>query len=199
MARALFFNRNRSRFRRFIELFHGYRQIESAYQRLGSMMSGYGKQHLIAGARNPDLVVLFRARRHLCAIPVAHALETMRPLPITPLAAMPAFVLGLSLISGVAIPVVDTGFILGAEDAPNTTRFITLRLDGRCVALAVEAVLGVREIAPDSLQRLPPLLRDASIEVVSSIGTLDAEFLLVLRAARLLTEAVESTLDLQEA
>ena len=154
---------------------------------------------MIAGLKKPELVVLFRARRHLCAVSVTHVQETMRPLPITPLAAMPIFILGLSLIRGATTPVMDVGAVLGAEDAPKTTRFITLRMNERCVALAVESVLGVREISPDSLQRLPPLLRDASVEVVSSIGMLDAEFLLVLGAARLLTEAVENTLDLQEA
>jgi purine-binding chemotaxis protein CheW len=154
---------------------------------------------LIAGLIKPELVVLFKARRHLCAVSVTRVQETMRPLPITPLAAMPFFILGLSLIRGATTPVVDVGAVLGAEDAPNTARFITLRINERCVALAVESVLGVREISPASLQRLPPLLRDASVEVVSSIGMLDAEFLLVLRAARLLTEAVENTFDLQEA
>ena len=154
---------------------------------------------MIAGLKKPELVVLFRARRHLCAVSVTHVQETMRPLPITPLAAMPIFILGLSLIRGATTPVVDVGAVLGAEDAPKTTRFITLHMNERCVALAVESVLGVREISPDSLQQLPPLLRDASVEVVSSIGMLDAEFLLVLRATRLLTEAVENTLDLQEA
>jgi len=146
--------------------------------------------------KKPELVVLFRARRHLCAVSVTHVQETMRPLPITPLAAMPIFILGLSLIRGATTPVVDVGAVLGGEDAPKTTRFITLCMNERCVALAVESVLGVREISSDSL---PPLLRDASVEVVSSIGMLDAEFLLVLGAARLLTEAVENTLDLREA
>lgn len=154
---------------------------------------------MISGSRKPEIVVLFRARRHLCAMPVAQVQETMRPLPITPLAAMPAFVLGLSLIRGVAIPVVDAGVVLGAEDPPQTKRIITLRMDQRGVALAVEAVLGVRDISPGILQQLPPLLRGASTEVVSAIGTLDAEFLVVLRAARLLTEAVEGALRLQEA
>ena len=154
---------------------------------------------MISGLRKPEIVVLFKARRYLCAMPVAQVQETMRPLPITPLAAMPAFVLGFSLIRGLAIPVVDAGMILGADDPPQTKRIITLHMNQRGVALAVEAVLGVRDISPGILQQLPPLLRGASTEVVASIGTLDAEFLLVLRAARLLTEAVEDALRLQEA
>jgi purine-binding chemotaxis protein CheW len=154
---------------------------------------------LSSDGQSPDFVVLFRARGSLCALPVAHVLETMRPLAITPLSQMPAFMLGLSLIRGAAIPIVDVGAMLGADSVRKTKRFVTLRIGERSIALAVEEVLGVREISPASLQQLPPLLRDASAQIVSAIGTLDAEFLLVLRVARILSEQVRRVLDPVEA
>ena len=50
----------------------------------------------------------------------------------------------------------------------------------------VEHVVGVRDIAPGSLRTLPPLLSGSPENVVASIGTLDAQLLLVLHAVHLL-------------
>ena len=49
------------------------------------------------------------------------------------------------------------------------------------IVLAVGAVVGVKAIAAGDLQDLPPLLQDAPAAVVSAIGTLDGELLLMLR------------------
>ncbi len=144
-------------------------------------------------------MVLLKSRSRLCALPASQIVETMRPLPVEALADMPPFVLGLCLVRGAVIPVVDVGAVLGAEDAPRTTRFLTLRIGERCVALAVEAVVGVQDISSASLQQLPPLLREATTSVIADIATLDEAFLLVLRAARLLPEQMQDALALQEA
>ena len=122
----------------------------------------------------------------------------MRPLPTQLLAAAPDFVIGVALIRGAAVPVVDVGVLLGETDKPNATRFLTLRIGVRSIALAVESVLGIREFAPASLQQLPPLLREASSEVLSALGTLDSELLTLLKLARTLTEPVLHALELSE-
>ena len=111
----------------------------------------------------------------------------------------PSFVQGLSIIRGVPTPVVDAGALLGATDAPRSTRLVVLRLDARRVALAVEDVLGVRTIPAASLAELPPLLRDAAREVVSALGALDAELLIVLHASYLVPESVWDTISVQAA
>jgi purine-binding chemotaxis protein CheW len=131
----------------------------------------------------------------LCALPVEHVVEIMRPLPIEPMAGMAHFVMGLAVVRGLPIPVVDAAMLLGAANAGRAGRFVTLHVDGRRTALSVEEVLGVRELSTASLRELPPLLGDASAEIVSAIGTLDAELLVVLRAARILTEPVRTAID----
>lgn len=135
-----------------------------------------------------------RVRARLCAMPLQHVVETMRPLPVEPLAGMPAFVMGLAVVRGQPLPVVDAGALLGDLEDPQHTRFVTLVTGRRNIALAVEAVLGVRELPPD-LQGLPPLLREASAEVVSAIGTLDAELLLLLESARIVPDSVWQAVD----
>jgi purine-binding chemotaxis protein CheW len=113
----------------------------------------------------------------------------MRPLPVGRISATIPFVTGVAIIRGAAVPVVDLGKVLGSDDSENPTRFITLRIDERTVALSVEEIVGIRTLATASMQRLPPLLTDVDGQLISSLGTLDAALLLVLRAARLLPDA----------
>ncbi len=92
--------------------------------------------------------VLFRVGACVCAIPVEHVAETMRPLPVERLAGLPPFVLGVSVVRGIPQPVVDAARMLDvATVAPG--RFVALRVGARGVILAVEAVLGVRALPPD--------------------------------------------------
>lgn len=113
----------------------------------------------------------------------------MRPLPAEPVAGMPAFVRGLSVIRGTPTPVVDLDALLGAPPTDAIARYVTMRIDGRRVALAVEEVLGLRAIDPSTLQDLPPLLRNAAADVIETVGTLDTHLLAALRATRILPAA----------
>jgi len=85
--------------------------------------------------------------------------------------------------------------LLGAKES-RPTRIVMVKAADRRVALAFDAVLGVREIAVESLQELPPLLKDASAEAISAIGILDGTLLMVLRSAHLVPETVWAALKL---
>lgn len=113
----------------------------------------------------------------------------MRPLPAEPLADMPPFVRGLAIIRGAAVPVVDLSSLLGDDDARRRGRYVTLRVGARRIALAVEAVIGIRDLDAVALEAMPPLLSAAQAERVSAMGALDGQLLLVLGTARLLSEA----------
>jgi purine-binding chemotaxis protein CheW len=102
---------------------------------------------------------------------------------------MPSFVTGVSVIRGAAVPVLDAGALFGSAAPSAPARFVVIRTGGRRLALAVEGVVGVREIRGAALQALPSILGEASHETVAAIGTLDAELLVVLRAARILPES----------
>lgn len=141
------------------------------------------------------LSLLCRLRSRLCALPLESVAEIMRPMPVTAVAGAPGFVRGMSLIRGSAVPVVDAGMLLGAEEPPDPTRFVTLNVRKRQVALAVEQVVGIRGLAAVSLQDLPPLLREANADLVRAIGTLDRELLLVLQTARVVPDPVWESLQ----
>jgi purine-binding chemotaxis protein CheW len=114
----------------------------------------------------------------------------MRPLPIEALPSAPSFVLGLAMVRGTPTPVLDVGSLVGCAEPRATTRFVTLHLGDRSVALAVEAVLGVRTLDGGTLVELPPLLGASSEELALALGRLDDRLLLVLRTAKLVPEEV---------
>jgi purine-binding chemotaxis protein CheW len=144
-------------------------------------------------------MLVCRVQGRLCALPVAHVVETMRPLPVEPLGATAPFVKGLSLIRGAPVPVVDAATLLGSEASSPASRFVVIRAGDRRVALAVEAVVGIRDIPAASLQSLPPLLRASGAATVAEVGALDAELLVVLGASRLLPDETWDALrDAQE-
>jgi purine-binding chemotaxis protein CheW len=130
--------------------------------------------------------LLCRAGPNFCALPLDHVSEIMRALPIETVAGAPRYLRGLSVIRGTPAPIVDAGLLLG-ERPSRAERLVAIKVAGRIVALAVDAVLGVRAIAAETCSELPPLLRDAS-EAIAAIGTLDSAFLFVLRTARIVPE-----------
>jgi purine-binding chemotaxis protein CheW len=127
-----------------------------------------------------------------CAIPLREVVETLRPLPIEPLAGAPSYVCGLSILRGAPVPVVDLGLLLGVEQV-RATRLVALRVGARTVAVAVSAVLGVNSLAEAAA--LPPLLKDAGHGAVQALGSVDRELLLVLEGARLVPEELYAELD----
>lgn len=134
-----------------------------------------------------DMWLVCRVQSRRCALPLDRVVETMRPLPIEPMAGGPEVVRGLSVIRGIPLPVIDAAMLLG-EPTGHIERFVVVRADDRQVALAVGQVLGVRHAPRGSLHALPPLLRDADSPIVTAIGLLDAQLLLVLGSTRLLPE-----------
>jgi purine-binding chemotaxis protein CheW len=134
-------------------------------------------------------MLLLQVRTRFCALSLGSLREVMRPLPVSPLPDMPDFVVGVARVRGRPVPVADTGRLIGLPDNPAFSRYVTLATgDDELVALAVESVIGVRSIESSMLSGLPPLLRDASHDVIAALGTLDAELLSLLRVGRSVTD-----------
>jgi purine-binding chemotaxis protein CheW len=141
-----------------------------------------------SGGRSRGLLVHAAARA--CLLPLGDVVETMRPQPVERLVGTPHFILGVSVVRGSAVPVVDLGAVIGTSDAGRPARFVTIRLGDRTAALAVGHVVGVRDLETALLEQMPPLLQGANADVVQAMGTLDAQLLVVLRSSRLLPEDV---------
>ena len=67
-----------------------------------------------------SLSLLCRVDTRLCALPLESIIETTRPLPIEPVAGAPDFVLGLSVVRGSAVPIVDAGRLLSGKPSTPT-------------------------------------------------------------------------------
>ena len=143
------------------------------------------------GIRATSSWLICRCGSYLCGLPLARVVETMRPLPIQSLLDAPAFIKGVAVIRGVALPVVDAAALTGGSASTDVQRLVTVKVaEGRQASVAVDAVLGIRAIDAGGVAAMPPLLRNAHAEVVSALGVLDAGLLLFLETARLIPDAV---------
>lgn len=128
--------------------------------------------------------LVFRVDGGLCALPLAQVRETLRPLPCQALGALPSFLDGVAQIRGVATPVVNAARLLGRTPrAPG--RYVLLRVAPSPVAVAVDEVVGVRELPAHALEALPSLLAPGGGGAVEALARLDAGLLVVLEAGRL--------------
>jgi purine-binding chemotaxis protein CheW len=151
------------------------------------------------GTNSSSFLICSSAAR-LWAIPVEHVAETMRALPLEALGEMPSFVLGIAVVRGAAVPVVLLARVAGAPEAAPAGRYITLKLGaGRLVALAAEGVIGVRQLALDAIDEIPPLLHESQPEVVAAITRLDTQLLSVLQVSRLVPDAVWRGIEVAQA
>jgi purine-binding chemotaxis protein CheW len=148
-------------------------------------------------ASNANRILVVGVHTHVCALPLMQVIETMRPLPVEPIAGVPSFVRGVSIIRGVPTPVVDLGALVGMPGGV-AGRFVTLRVDERQVALSVDRVLGVHHLDSSTIQKLPPLFQKASKDVIEAMGTLDTQLLVVLRQGWALPDEVWKALAVDE-
>jgi purine-binding chemotaxis protein CheW len=152
----------------------------------------------VTAAPTPLPNLIASAGSRMCAIPLAQTIETMRPLPVEALAGMPHFVLGLSVIRGRATPIVHLGSLLSQCESREFHRLVTVRLGERRAALAVDAVHGVRDLAPDALERLPALAGEAGQTIIEAVSLLDAQLVVLLRATRIVPSDVWEALAARE-
>ncbi len=127
----------------------------------------------------------------MCSLPLEHLVETMRPLPVAHLAGTPPYVLGVAIIRGGPVPVIDLDAFLGspvASPGPRA-RFVLIRTGARHVALAVREVMALADVGGVEA-RLAPLLAGACQGAVESVAALDDELVMALRLARLVPEGV---------
>jgi purine-binding chemotaxis protein CheW len=145
---------------------------------------------------NDDSVsaLLVRAASHCCALNLSYVIEILRPLPLEQLTGAPEIVSGLSIIRGNPVPVLDLAGLFGPS-ASSPARLVLVRSGTGQIALAVDQVLGISQFSASSLNRLPPLLQNASAGSVEKIGILDSELLFILNTTHLVPEDFLASLE----
>ncbi len=142
-------------------------------------------------------VLVCRVQSRLCGLPLDAVEETLRPLPLRPLASPVVHVQGLARIRGDWLPVVDLAGLLGVTAEPPR-RHVVVRAGERRVALAVTEVLGLQSLPAEKLRALPPLLRDREHGAVAALAERDDELIAVLDQARLLPDGASAALELHD-
>ncbi len=145
-------------------------------------------------ARPPRSYLLVRCRSWLCAVPLSDVVETLRALPLQPVAGAPTFVRGLSQIRGELLPVVELAALLGSGCDTPAPRLVVVRADNHHLALAVDEVLRVVKSELPQGTGVAPLLTQALPEQVAALATLDGAALLILQSTHLLSPEAWSTI-----
>ena len=130
-------------------------------------------------------VLIVCAADRVCALRLADVVETMRPLRVESLPDTPTYILGMSVVRGAPLPVLNLGLLFGVRNGSQTHRWVTMRTDDRMLVLAVESVRGVHRLDVGTMESLPTLLQ--ATEAVESVGTLDRQLVTLLKSGRLLT------------
>lgn len=146
-----------------------------------------------------ELLLVFHAGTRLCGVPLESVVETLRPLPVEPMAGQSAIVSGICVVRGEPAPVLNVALLIGGDADQPVTRFISMAADKspateghrRPVVLAVDSVLGVREVESESVHDLPPLLSHVASNLVGGLGMVGGDSLLLLRDARLLADSLD--------
>lgn len=166
------------------------------------MNDEHGEKSLAGGGENlpSEHVLVVQSGTWLCAIPLAEVRETMRRLPIRPVAGSPPFVRGLALVRGAYIPVIDLRVLLGqsAENDQNTGHFfVTVQFGDQRAALETDAVIGAQHIPLNVLEPLPSLLSEAMSTFVEKLGSLNQKHLAFCSAVKLLSSLPSFELEAQ--
>lgn len=140
-----------------------------------------------------DRYLVCHVGAHACALPLSCVVETMRPQPLETLSGTPSFILGVSIIRGAAMPVVDVARLLGVTAKPS--RFITIRTGNGVAVLATGDVTGVRDLGDALLAQTSPLLGEIAQDVVAAVAAADRRLVLVLQTSRLVPATVWSLLQ----
>jgi purine-binding chemotaxis protein CheW len=137
--------------------------------------------------------LVFRAGPHLAAIGLEHVTEVTRPLPVEPLAGVPAHVRGICVLRGRPVPVVDGAALLGGDRAPDSgaDRFVGVDAGAQAAVLAVDSVVGIRELPLDLLHDLSSVAGP----VCEAVGAVGREPLLLLSVGRVIPDSVWAVLE----
>jgi len=139
-----------------------------------------------------------RVATHVCALPLAGIVETMRPLPLETFPRAPAFVAGIAIIRAVPTAVVDMRKLMGQPEG-TFNRFVTVKISERVVALGFDDVLGVHGLSHQRAIELPPLLHSAAGDAVTYVSAKDRELLLFLESSRIFPPGLIESLDQEKA
>jgi purine-binding chemotaxis protein CheW len=152
-----------------------------------------------AGASAPDLVQLckFVVGGQEYAIDIMRVKEIINPLPITPVPGAPGFMEGVIELRGLILPVVDLRKRFGLEAGPPTrqNKYVLVALDGRIVALVVDAVREFLRKGKGDIAPTPTLMPGQQTRYFAGVCHHDGRIVMILDIDKVLTTQERISLD----
>lgn len=157
------------------------------------------KEKKIAAAEDTVQLVTFQVGTEEYGLDISSITEVVRPLKITPLPKMPAFIEGVINLRGVIIPVVDlrNRFELKTiNNNPRKMRMIITRgvvhgtagTSGDLVGLVVDNVDEVIHVPKKDIDRAPEAATGKHADFISGMGKVGDRLIILLDIARILSQ-----------
>ncbi len=147
-------------------------------------------EHALSGAGEAQFVTLGLGRE-VFGVPVEAVLEILDMQPVFAVPEAPAYMLGLIVLRGRSVPVLDLRTRLGLPSIPptETTRILVLEVEvsGRPLVLGLVAdrVIEVVALAAREIEPAPDIGVRWRSEYISGVGHRDARFVIILDLPRL--------------
>ena len=136
------------------------------------------------------LLLIFRLGDQDCALHLESVERVLRAVKITPLADAPRNVPGVINLHGRIVPVLDLRLQLGlpAKASELSDQFIIAQVEGRTIALLVDAVRGVAECPAERETQAEAIL--PGLESLEGIACLEGGMVIIEDLDRLCTRAL---------
>lgn len=131
-----------------------------------------------------EQVVEFLIGDEAYALPISHVEEIIQPLPVTPIPRSHPAIMGLTLVRGKVLPVIDLATALKKERDEQDGRFIVVTFQDEDIVLNVHAVNGIQSTGV--MEEPQDLYREQSY--VLGVIPREGKILPVLDLDRLLTD-----------
>ena len=110
--------------------------------------------------------------------------------PITPIANLPAFILGIIDLRGIIVPIVDLRLKFGLANVDDAfTVFIILNVASRVIGIVVDGVSDVISITPPEIKPVPEFNAALDTHFLEGIASQDERMIILLDIERLVLSA----------
>ena len=143
--------------------------------------------------RSPTIVFEIGSCRYGIALVITH--EIVRAASIVPLPKAPAIIEGIVNLRGAVVPVLDIRkrFRLRAKPLHPSDQFIVARVKDRTVALRVDRVIGISEIAAEDIEQAKTI--SPAADYIAGVATLPDGLVILHDLATFLSDAEARDID----
>jgi purine-binding chemotaxis protein CheW len=122
------------------------------------------------------------------AVKVDDVLEIIRLQHITSVPRAPGFVLGITSLRGVIVPVFDIRKRLGLEEREHTrsTRILVISDEGSPHGIIVDSVTGVVRLGDEDIEPPPSVIGGVDAEYLAGVGRVSGRLLIIFNTGRVL-------------